>query len=76
MDCGANEKLYFEKVPIKDINKIKFNKNPKCIFYFSNVNHELCKVRLNNKEYSLYGFNKHPLVNKSLLNDNESFLLL
>ena len=73
MECGPNEKLYSEKVPIKDINEIKFNENPKYIFYFSNVNHELCKVRLNNKEYSLYGFNKHPVVNKSLINDNETF---
>ena len=37
---------------------IKFNDDPRYIFYFSNPTHEICKIKIDNNEYSLYGYNK------------------
>lgn len=47
---------------------IKYNKNysfinkPKYIFHFIDKNVNICKVHLNNKEYSVYGYNKMPNI--------------
>tara|TARA_Y100000741_G_scaffold125834_1_gene94858 strand:+ start:4030 stop:5523 length:1494 start_codon:yes stop_codon:yes gene_type:complete len=73
IECARNENLYFDKIEEKDINKIKFNSDPKYIFYFSNINHELCKIKINNNDYSVYGFNKSPVINKNNINKDENY---
>lgn len=73
IECGMNEDLYFDKIKEKDINKVKFKNDPKYIFYFSNINHELCKIKIENHDYSLYGFNKSPIINKKNTSRDENY---
>ena len=73
IECARNEDLYFDEIKEKDINKIKFKNDPKFIFYFSNINHELCKMKIDNIDYSLYGYNKSPIINKKNTNKNNTY---
>lgn len=72
IDCAKNETLYFNKIKEKNIDNIKFANHPNFIFYFSNIDHELCKIRIDNNNYSIYGFNKSPIINTNN-NKNENY---
>lgn len=61
--CSEDEKLYFEDLDVRNLMNINFNDDPKYIFYFSNPTHEICKIKIDNNEYSLYGYNKSPVIN-------------
>tara|TARA_B100000401_G_scaffold203284_1_gene137086 strand:+ start:1125 stop:2618 length:1494 start_codon:yes stop_codon:yes gene_type:complete len=73
IECSKDETLSFDILKETNINKIKFSKKPDNIFYFSNVQHEPCKIKIDDTDYSVYGFNKSPVINKKNINKNENY---
>ena len=54
------DKLKYKNIKYKE--NYSFIKKSEYIFHFIDKNINICKVNLNNKEYSVYGYNKLPNI--------------